>query len=102
MAFLSQDIVLDDNAFATASSGMNTLKSDAEKLKQKLESMYKDVSEAMDTSSGDALELTAKNVLLQPIEDMSVVIQHISTTLETIKGTGYYKDIFVKYEELNG
>ncbi len=102
MAFLSQDIVLDDNAFSTASSDMQTLKSDAEKLKEKLEKMYKDVSEAMDTSAGDALELTAKDVLLQPIEDMSVVIQHISTTLDTIKGTGYYNDIFVKYEELNG
>ncbi|MCR5599330.1 MAG: hypothetical protein K6G33_01100 [Ruminococcus sp.] len=102
MAFLSQDIVLDDNAFATASKDMKTLKSDAEKLKEKLEGMYKDVSEAMDTNAGKELKLTAKDVLLKPIEDMSIVIDHISTTLETIKGTGYYKDIFVKYEELNG
>lgn len=102
MAFLSQDIVLDDTAFATASKDMLTLKSDAENLKKKLESMYKDVSEAMDTNAGKELKLTAKDVLLKPIEDMSIVINHISTTLETIKGTGYYKDIFVKYEELNG
>ena len=102
MAFLSQDIVLDDNAFTTASKDMAKLKTDAENLKKKLETMYKDVSEAMDTTAGKELKLTAKNVLLQPIEDMCKVINHISTTLETVKGTNYYKDIFVKYEELNG
>ena len=101
MAFLIHDIVLDDKAFQTASEDMAKLKRDTEALKQKLEKMYQDVTTAMDTSVGKELEFTAKNVLLQPIEDMSLVIDHISGTLETIIGSGYYKDIFVKYEELN-
>lgn len=102
MAFLSHDIVLDDNAFSTASSDMATLKQDAANLKEKLKKMYEDVSGALDTTAGGEIQVTAKDVLLQPIEDMSVVIQHISDTLNTIIGSGYYKDIFVKYEELNG
>lgn len=101
MALLMNDIVLDDEAFHKASEEMNQLKADTKALKEKLEKMYKDVTAALDTSAGGELEFTAKNVLLQPIEDMSVVIEHISQTLETIIGTGYYKDVFVEYEKLN-
>lgn len=101
MAFLIHDIVLDDTAFQTASDDMKELKQKAEDLKSMLERMYNDVTSALDTSAGDEIQFTAKNVLLQPVEDMSVVIQHISDTLNKIIGTGYYKDIFVKFEELN-
>ena len=101
MAFLFHDIVLDDTAFTTASQEMAVLKQDAANLKTKLEKMYENVSTALDTTAGE-IQVTAKDVLLQPIEDMSVVIQHISETLNTIIGSGYYKDIFVQYEELNG
>lgn len=102
MAYLTHDIVLDENAFTTASREMATLKRDAANLKSKLEKMYENVSTALDTTAGEEIKVTSKNVLLQPIEDMSAVIQHISETLNTVIGSGYYKDIFVKYEELNG
>lgn len=102
MAFLAHDILLDENAFTTASQEMAVLKKDAANLKSKLEKMYENVSNALDTTAGDEIKVTSKDVLLQPIEDMSAVIQHISETLNTIIGSGYYKDIFVKYEELNG
>ena len=101
MAFLIHDIVLVDTAFQTASNDMVALKQKAADLKTMLKKMYDDVTSALDTSAGDEIQFTAKNVLLQPVEDMSVVIQHISDTLNTIIGTGYYKDIFVKFEELN-
>ena len=39
---LSHDILLDDAAFAVASSDMKALKSRAESLKSKLEQMYRD------------------------------------------------------------
>ena len=102
MAYLTHDIVLDENAFTTAPREMATLKRDAANLKSKLEKMYENVSTALDTTAGEEIKVTSKDVLLQPIEDMSAVIQHISETLNTVIGSGYYKDIFVKYEELNG
>lgn len=101
MAFLLHDIVLDDAAFSTASQDMATLKQDALNLKAKLEKMYGDVSSALDTAAGEEISFTAKDVLLKPIDDMSLVIQHVSDTLNTIIGQGYYKDIFVEYERLN-
>lgn len=98
---LSYDIVLDESAFATASSDMEALKTQTEQLKEKLKQMYKDLKSAMDTPAGDAVDITAENVLIKPIDDMLLVINHISSTLTEIIGTGYYKDVFIKFEELN-
>jgi len=98
---LSHDIILDDVAFTTASSDMDALKTRTETLKAKLEQMYEDLTTAMDTPAGKAVETTAKNVLIKPIDDMLLVISHISSTLTEIIGTGHYKDVFVKFEELN-
>ena len=98
---LKYDIVLDDVAFATASADMQALKARTETLKTTLTQMYKDLTTAMDTPAGKAVEFTSNKVLIKPIEDMLLVIQHISDTLTEIIGTGYYKDVFLKFEELN-
>ena len=98
---LSHDIVLDDMAFTTASSDMKALKTRTETLKTKLKQMYKDLTTAMDTPAGKAVEQTAESVLIKPIDDMLLVINHISSTLTEIIGTGHYKDVFIKFEELN-
>ena len=93
--------MLDDTAFATASDEMKALKTRTETLKTKLEQMYKDLTTAMDTPAGKAVETTAESVLIKPIDDILLVIDHISSTLTEIIGAGYYKDVFVKFEELN-
>lgn len=98
---LSQDIVLDDSAFSTASQDMKDLAERTERLKSKLTQMYNDLTKALDTPAGRQLELTAKDVLIKPIKDLLLVIRHTSDTLTEIIGTGYYKSVFIKYEELN-
>ncbi|MCM1534919.1 MAG: hypothetical protein NC126_03230 [Clostridium sp.] len=98
---LSHDILLDSEAFDTASADMQALKERTENLKRKLESMYRDLATALDTPAGKQLELTAEKVLLQPIDNLLLVINHISSTLDEIIGTGYYKDVFIKFEEFN-
>jgi phosphopantetheine adenylyltransferase len=98
---LSQDILLDDTAFNTASSEMQALKTRTEALKTMLKEMYRDLTTALDTPAGKQVEQTAEEVLIKPIEDLLLVIQHVSDTLNEIIGTGYYKDIFIKFEQLN-
>lgn len=98
---LSHDILLDDTAFNTASSEMAALKTRTETLKKKLEEMYKELTTALDTPAGRAVEFTAGKVLIKPIEDLILVIQHVSETLTEIIGTGRYKDVFIKFEQLN-
>lgn len=98
---LSHDILLDDTAFNSASSEMSTLKTRTETLKKKLEEMYRDLATALDTPAGNQVELTAEKVLLQPIDDLLLVIQHVSKTLTEIIGAGHYKDVFIEFEQLN-
>jgi len=100
-------IHLNDQAFKTAAADMEKLKVRNEQLRLKLASMYKDLTTALDTPAGHALEFTGKDVLLEPIEDMSKIISHMSKTLNTIIGTGgeargtYYDKLFDEYEELD-
>lgn len=98
---LSQDIVLYSEAFNTASADMKALKIRTENLKKKLESMYKELTTALDTPAGKQVETTAEKVLIKPIDDLLLVIDHVSATLTDIIGTGHYKDVFIKFEELN-
>ncbi len=98
---LWKDIILDDTAFSTASSEMAALKTRTEALKTKLEEMYKELTTALDTPAGRQVEITAVKVLIKPIEDLLLVIKHVSDTLTEIIGTGYYKDVFIKFEQLN-
>jgi hypothetical protein len=73
--------------------------------------MYKNLTTALDTPAGHAVEWTGKDVLLEPIDDMGKVIEHVSDTLNIIigqdgrsesepKGT-YYDKLFDEYEELD-
>jgi predicted nucleic acid-binding Zn-ribbon protein len=98
---LEKDIRLKDTAFNTASEDMEALKIRTEALKEKLESMYKDLTGALQTPAGEQIQITAKKTLLQPIEDLSLVIQQNSEALAKIIETGHYKDVFVEFEELN-
>lgn len=98
---LAHDILLDDTAFDTASLDMSALKKRTEELKIKLEAMYEELTGALNTPAGEQVELVADKVLIKPIEDLLLVIEHISATLTEIIGTGYYKDVFIKFEQLN-
>jgi hypothetical protein len=80
---------------------MSALKTRAETLKAKLDAMYKELTTALDTPAGKQLELTAGDVLIKPIDDLSLVIKHISATLTEVIGTGHYKEIFIEFEQLN-
>lgn len=98
---LSNDIVLDEEAFHTAATDLSALVTRTETLEQELKTLYAELKGALDTPAGRQVEFTATNVLIKPIDDLLAVIKHTSGTLNQIIGTGYYKDVFVKFEELN-
>lgn len=101
MARLEEDLVVDEEKFAAAVIDMANLKTRTNELKVTLEKMYDDLANAMNTPAGKELQLEAKNVLLKPVENMSLVVGHISDTLNLIIGSGYYKDVFTGFEELS-
>lgn len=98
-------IHLNDQAFITAARDMAALKERNQRLRDKLERMYSNLTTALDTPAGHAIEFTGRNVLLQPIDDMGKVIDLTSKTLDMIIGRNgskgiYYDKLFDEYEEL--
>ncbi len=100
-AWLWDDLVVDEEKFNEAAQQMEDLKRRTNALKEKLSGMYDELASAMDTPAGKEIQLEAKNVLLKPVENMSLVVGHISDTLNLIIGSGYYKDVFTGFEELS-
>ena len=100
-AWIWDDLVVDEKKFNDAAQEMEELKIRTNNLKEKLSAMYDDLAAAMDTPAGKEIQLEAKNVLLKPVENMSLVVGHISDTLNLIIGSGYYKDVFTGFEELS-
>ena len=104
-------IHLDDQALKTAAADMMALRQRNQRLKEKLETMYKNLTTALDTPAGHAVEWTGKDVLLEPIDDMGKVLEHVSDTLNIIigqdgKNSGeskgvYYDKLFAQYRELD-
>ena len=97
---LEQDIKLSSEAFKTAANEMSALKTRPETLKTTLEQMYNDLTTALDTPAGKEIEIEAKDVLIKPIDDLILVIDQMSKTLDDIKDTPYYQGVFDKYEQL--
>ncbi len=98
---------IDDQALKTAANDMLELRHRNQRLKEKLEAMFQDLITALDTPAGHAVQWTGKEVLIQPIDDMGKVLEHMSDTLNVIigqngeeKGT-YYDKLFDEYDELD-
>ena len=96
---------LDEQAFCQAAEDMEDLLDRTRKLKTKLEEMYHSLTHALDTPAGHQLEFVSKKKLITPVEDMILVIQHTSQTVNMLIGksgtTGvYYDKIFSEYKEL--
>lgn len=103
-------IYIDDQALTIAANDMMELRRRNQRLKEKLKNMYHDLTSALDTPAGHAVEWTGKEVLLEPIDDMGKILEHMSDTLNVIIGQGakqggeaggtYYDKLFNEYDEL--
>lgn len=100
MAKLSKDVRLDEQKFLTAAQEMRDLKVRASTLRDNLQALYQGLADALQSESGKELELAAEDVVLEPIDNLMLVINQMSDTLDTIIGTGYYNDIFRGFEDL--
>ena len=101
MSALTRDIRLDQEALARASEEMAALKTRTENLRTTLEKAYKALQGALDTPAGHQVEYTASSVLLKPIDNLALVINHVSATPDEIKGGTYYGKVFTQFDELN-
>lgn len=99
------EIQLDDAALKKAAEEMEALITRNKTLRAKLEEMYTDLVTALDTPAGHAIEWQGRELLLEPIDDMNKVLQHVSDTLNLIIGRNvcsmYYGKVFEDYQEMD-
>ena len=104
-------IHIDDQALKKAATDMYALRVRNQKLKEKLEKMYHNLTTALNTPAGHAVEWTGRDILLEPIDDMGKVLEHMSDTLNILIGEDsrnggeprgtFYDKLFDEYEELD-
>lgn len=100
MAWLSKDVKVNEEALQKAAEDMRALKVSTEELYEKLSTLYDGMEQALQTDAGKEMKLSAKDVILEPVTNLSLVINQMSETLDLINSNGYYKDIFSAFEEL--
>ena len=78
-------------------------------LRNDLETLFDNISSALQCETGDEIKFIGKEDLLKPLEDMDKVLEHMSDTLHILIGEGnhteypaltYYDKVFAEYNEL--
>ena len=96
---LRDDIILDQEAFRQAADEFAQLKIKLAALNEDIERMNELLGEGFNTPAGRKFINLCRKRLQQPIEDQQKVLDHISDTLEEVRGK--YAPVFDEYEALN-
>jgi hypothetical protein len=100
MAKLKKDVKIDEAAFDTALKDLNSLIVSINTLKGDFNKLFRDLSKALQCETGDELEKAGHDVVIEPIENLRLVIVQVRDTLKIVKGEGYYKSIFNEFNAL--
>ncbi|MCR5121847.1 MAG: hypothetical protein K6B74_05440 [Ruminococcus sp.] len=95
---LTKSIVLDEEAFAKASSDFEDLSQKINSLRKDIESMLDDLQRGFDSPAGRKFMDSCRNNLIKPMEEQKIVVDHISETLR--KCTDAYRSVFDEYREV--
>ena len=98
-SLFAKDILLDDDAFQTASGGLKDLSQDLEALRRDIEGLLTDLATGFGTPAGRKFIRSCKGNLLQPMTDLAAVILHVSDNLGQAKNM--YQSIFDEFADLN-
>lgn len=101
MAQMTKEVDLSDTYLRDASEKIGKLKTRTDTLREKLEGMYELLTTALDTPAGHAVEYAAKDVIIEPVDNMAKVLDYVSGLLDEITQAQYYKKVFDGYEQLN-
>lgn len=100
-------IQISEEALEQAATDMAALYKRNQEFYSKMERMFDGISNALDTPVGAEVKITGRDVLLDPIRDMNLILEHMTYTLNTIIGKDgqpkgiYYDKLFQEYEELS-
>lgn len=95
---LSEDIVLDEEAFSEAVSEFEALGKQLSDLRADIEDMLNILKEGFNTPAGVKFINSCETNLFKPLDDQALVIEHIAETLGASRTA--YQTVFREYEEL--
>lgn len=98
---LTYDMLINQEDLVQAQADMLELLRRAEALKTKLNDMYDSLNDALDTPTGKEMKLEGKYAILEPIDNLVVVLRQVYLTLVKVNGRGFYEDVFIEFEALN-
>jgi len=95
----TKDILLDQEQFKIASNQLTTLSNEMSNLRRDIDALLNDLSVGFDTPAGRKFITTCKNGLLQPMDDLAIVILHVSQNLDLARSQ--YESVFTEFKALN-
>lgn len=95
----AKDILLDDDAFQTASGQLKKLSQDLEDLRKDIDSRLTELAAGFATPAGRKFIHSCRGNLLQPMTDLAAVITHVSDNLVQAKDA--YQPVFDEFAEMN-
>lgn len=93
------DIIIDEESFDMAIKDFLELSDNLKELQTSIENMLKALKEGFDTPAGRKFISAYEKVLLEPLKDQRIVINHVSENLNFAKNS--YSSVFTDYSELN-
>lgn len=93
------DIVLDEEAFSKAVGEFAELAVQLQGLRDDVDTMLADLQTGFNTPAGKKFISSCKSNLITPLDQQKQVIDHISSTLNEVKGQ--YSPVFTEYDSLN-
>lgn len=99
MFFFDKDVIIDQDAFQNASDRLAQLSENALSLKTQIETELDELMKGFDTTAGWKFKSACEGHLLKPIQNLSIVIMHISQNLQSAQRG--YDSVFREYEQLN-
>ena len=98
-AILGKDILIDEEAFIKASDDLAALSKRIQTLQGDIDRMLNTLEKGWDTPAGKKFKKSCDTVLIQPLKDQKLVIDHVAAVLKTSKQQ--YQSVFDAYRDLN-
>lgn len=102
-------ITIDEDRMRDTATKMADLKKRNQELQKDLETLFDNISKALQCETGTQIKFEGRENLIKPLQDMDKVLEHMSDTLHILIGEGnhseypantYYDRIFAEYNEL--
>ena len=101
---MEPSLLIDEQSLTDAANDMKALHTRCEELLKDTGDLFDGIKDALKTPAGDAIGITGKDVLLDPIKDMNLVIDKTEKMLNALiasnQSSATYNTLFREYKAM--